>query len=98
MIPSAPVSGSPTALLLSHLDGVRATGRGWTARCPAHEDRSASLSVAEGRDGRALAKCFAGCEVHAILAAVGLELPDLFVERLRDASPASRAEAREAWQ
>jgi hypothetical protein len=95
---SQPAPGAPVVLLLSRLDGVRATGRGWSARCPAHEDRSASLSIAEGRDDRALVKCFAGCNVHAVLSAIGLELADLFAGGIRDTSPAGRAEARDAWQ
>ena len=98
MSPGAPLSGGPLDVLLSRLDGVRASGRGWVARCPAHQDRSASLSLAEGRDGRALVKCFAGCEVLAIARAVGLELADLFPERITDKSPMGRAEAREAWR
>jgi hypothetical protein len=54
---------------------------GLEARCPAHEDRRASLSVSEAHDGRALLKCHAGCEVAAILKALGLELRDLFPPR-----------------
>jgi len=38
----------------------------YTARCPAHDDRVASLSVAKGSDGRALVKCFAGCTVKRL--------------------------------
>jgi hypothetical protein len=33
---------------LDRLDRVKRSGSGWTARCPAHEDRHASLSVGEG--------------------------------------------------
>lgn len=52
-------------------------GRGsWT--CPAHEDRSPSLAVKAGNDGRVLVRCFAGCETPAVVAAVGLGLRDLF--------------------
>lgn len=91
------MTAPPLEVLLSRLDGVRASGRGWVAKCPAHIDRSASLSLAEGRDGRALVKCFAGCEVLDVLRAVGLELADLFPQRIADQSPAGRAEAREAW-
>lgn len=70
------------ATLLDRLDGVRANGPGrWVARCPAHEDRSPSLSIREVED-RTLLHCFAGCEVHDVLAAVGLELKDLFPEPL----------------
>jgi len=66
------------ATLLDRLDGVRANGPGrWLARCPAHEDRSPSLSIREA-DDRTLVHCFAGCEVHDVIAAVGLTLADLF--------------------
>jgi len=86
---------SPAETLLSRLDGVRATGPGkWTARCPAHTDRHPSLSIAEGADGRVLVHDFGGCDVHSILAAVGLEAFDLFPPRPRDLSPAERSELR----
>ncbi len=35
--------------------------RGWLVRCPAHEDKRASLSLANAPDGKLLAYCFAGC-------------------------------------
>lgn len=57
----------------------------FTARCPAHEDRSPSLSVAEGADGRALLHCHAGCETAAIVAALGLSWSDLFPDGHRHA-------------
>ena len=38
------------AALLARLDGVRRTSNGWIALCPAHPDRTASLSIAEGDD------------------------------------------------
>lgn len=88
----------PVGLLLDRLEGVKRSGKGWIARCPAHKDRSASLSVAEGRDGRVLMKCFAGCEALAVVRAIGLELADLFPERVTDTSPEGRAAAREAWR
>lgn len=66
---------------LSRLEGVRRTGPGrWMAKCCFHEDRSPSLSVGEGDDGRILIKCFAGCPPNEILGAVGLTLNDLFPE------------------
>ncbi len=46
-------------------------------RCPAHDDRSVSLSVKEGDDGRILLYCHAGCETKDICAALGLKLSDL---------------------
>jgi hypothetical protein len=51
------------------------------ARCPAHEDRIASLSVGEGDDGRILLHCQAGCEPSAVLSALGLAHGDLFSAR-----------------
>lgn len=48
------------------------------ARCPAHRDRNPSLSIAEGRDGRVLLTCFAGCAVTAILGTMHLRMKDLF--------------------
>lgn len=68
--------------LLSRLDGVRQTGPGrWIARCPAHADKRASLSIRELEDGRVLIHDFAGCSAHEMLAAVGLDMTDLFPER-----------------
>jgi 5S rRNA maturation endonuclease (ribonuclease M5) len=58
--------------------GSRRHGQDW--QCPAHEDRQASLSVKEGRDGKAVLHCHAGCPTQAVLAAVGLDWPDLFPE------------------
>lgn len=81
---------SVTDVLLSRLERVRRTGAGWTARCPSHDDRSASLSVAVGDDGRVLCHCFAGCEIHDVLGAIGLTIADLFPRRLDDASPEAR--------
>src|SRR5262249_23541996 len=62
---------TPIETLLAKLPGARKTGNGWSARCPAHDDRKASLSVSEGDDGRALVKCHAGCDTAAILSAIG---------------------------
>jgi hypothetical protein len=70
---------SAATKLLDRLDGVRQTGRGrWLARCPAHKDRTPSLSVRELDDGRVLLHDFAGCKVGHVLDALGLTLGDLF--------------------
>ena len=65
--------------LLQHFDKVRKTGRGWSARCPAHRDRSPSLSIAEGHTCWLL-KCWVGCDIYAIAGSVGLRVGDLRVE------------------
>lgn len=56
--------------------------RQWIGRCPAHDDRSPSLSVAEGREGRTLLFCHAGCELEAIARALSIDLRDLFADRV----------------
>lgn len=67
---------------LSMLDGVKRTGQGkWLAKCPSHEDRTASLAIRELDDGRILIHCFAGCDVHEVVGSVGLRIDDLFPPR-----------------
>jgi len=68
---------TPVELVLSRLPDVNRNGKGWMARCPAHEDQRPSLSISEGEDGRALVHCHAGCEPGAIVAALSLTLGDL---------------------
>jgi hypothetical protein len=53
--------------------------KGWySAKCPGHEDREASLGV-KGGDRGIILKCHAGCTAEAIVAALGLTLADLFL-------------------
>lgn len=59
--------------VLAHLAGVRRTGRGWSARCPGHPDRRASLSIRARDGGGVLIFCFAGCTYAEILRALRLE-------------------------
>lgn len=67
--------------ILDRLDGVRETGAGrWLARCPAHDDRSPSLSVRQ-LDDRWLVHCFAGCTATEVCQSVGLDLHDLLMEK-----------------
>lgn len=72
---------TPVEELLAKLPGAKKVGHGWSARCPAHEDRRASLSIAQSDDGTVLLKCHAGCDTAAVLAAVGLTLANLFTPR-----------------
>ena len=66
--------------VLGRLSGVLQRPGYWMAQCPAHEDRNPSLSVAEGRDARALLKCHAGCGLEAIVGAIELKDSDLFAK------------------
>jgi hypothetical protein len=58
---------------------ARKTPSGFSAKCPAHEDRVASLSIGQGQNG-IVVHCHAGCEVDTVLAAAGLTTKDLFDE------------------
>jgi len=70
------------SLVLSNLEGVRPNGgKGFAARCPAHEDRKPSLSVTQGDDGRALIHCHAGCGPEAVVSAMGLRMADIMAPK-----------------
>jgi len=48
------------------LGKARREGRGWRTTCPVHQGYS--LNLADGRDGKLLVKCWAGCAVEDIFA------------------------------
>lgn len=50
--------------------GGRKTNGGWTARCPAHDDRTPSLSIREADDNKVLVHCHAGCDQERVIAAL----------------------------
>src|SRR4051812_31383562 len=58
--------------VISKLDGVRESGDGWSAKCPAHDDQQNSLSIGVGDGGKVLLHCHAGCPYERIAALVGL--------------------------
>jgi len=70
---------------LLHLDGVRSSGEQWVARCPCRvDDKSPTLSIAEGRDGRVLVRCHRGgspCSLEQICEAAQVDVKDLHPPR-----------------
>jgi len=68
-------------ILLPRLEVARKTGATWMARCPAHEDREASLAVTYGTTQPVVLTCHAKCERDDILKALGLTWADLCNER-----------------
>ncbi|QPD06399.1 MAG: hypothetical protein Nkreftii_004173 [Candidatus Nitrospira kreftii] len=69
---------------LSRVDAVKDHGAGkWSAKCPAHKDRTPSLSIREG-ERAVLVKCWAGCSLEAIASRLGIKLKDLFFDSLAD--------------
>jgi hypothetical protein len=56
---------------------ARRVGANYMARCPAHEDKNPSLSIAQ-KDGKTLLNCMAGCATKDVLGARGLTFEDLY--------------------
>jgi hypothetical protein len=77
----------PIDLVLDRAGDFRKSGDGFLARCPLPEhgkglgDKSPSVSVKEGDDGRALVNCLGGCETEEVLRRWGLTMGDLFESR-----------------
>jgi|SRR5580704_918874 hypothetical protein len=67
-----------TAEIAGIFDARRVGAGKWMARCLGHPDLDPSLSIHEGRDGRTVLHCFAGCSVESVLQAAGLRMADLF--------------------
>ncbi len=64
--------------ILLQLQDVKQAGNSYIARCPAHDDEKASLSLSRGDDGRVLMYCHAGCAIEEICSTLGIKTRDLF--------------------
>jgi hypothetical protein len=68
--------------ILVHLQRAKETSAGqWLAQCPSHDDRTASLSIRSGDDGRVLLHCHAGCSPMSICRSLGIRIADLMPPR-----------------
>jgi putative DNA primase/helicase len=47
--------------------GGHKAGAGRMARCPAHNDRTPSLSICDAEDNKVLVRCHAGCEQERVI-------------------------------
>lgn len=63
---------------------MQRSGDEYKAKCPAHDDRTASLSVTRGESGAILVRCFAGCSYQQIIGALGLSASQLFPPKPRE--------------
>ena len=75
------VPSKPVERVLERVDNISQLSSGWSARCPAHDDRANSLSISEGTDGKALIFCHAGCDFERVVEGLGLRVRDLFARR-----------------
>jgi putative DNA primase/helicase len=80
-----------TAEAIAKALGARKAGCGWTARCPAHDDRSPSLSIRDADDNKVLVHCHAGCDQERVIAA--LRGRGLWAENARRAARHARHRA-----
>lgn len=86
---------------LDRLEGVHKYSRGgYRAKCPVgHSRKDGSLTINEGDNGSVILHCFAGCTVHEITGAVGMQVKDLFPPQpTRNMTRAERLELRESVQ
>lgn len=60
--------------ILRQLKNVKKSGGGWSARCPAHDDKHNSLSVSTGEDSKPLFHCHAGCSFENIISSLNITL------------------------
>lgn len=65
------------AALERHGSRVKQSGGYYTAQCPSHDDRTASLSISQGTKGAVL-NCHADCDTKTIVADLELNWPDVF--------------------
>jgi hypothetical protein len=69
----------------------RRAGAGWSSTCPAHDDRSPSLSIGIGDTGDAVVHCHAGCPLDLVMGALGLAKRDLFHDGQKSSAQARKA-------
>ena len=69
----------PIDIFLSRLPAYTRSGpASFKACCPAHDDKTPSLSIKRLPDGRLLIHCFAGCGAIDVLDSMGLDYGDLY--------------------
>src|SRR6266508_1333021 len=68
-------------------------GAGWQGHCPAHKDKSPSLSIDQGSDTRILLKCHTGCNIDSICSALGVTQADLFPPKQKQTKQTAQSQS-----
>jgi len=77
--------------LLSRLKKVKKTGNdSFIACCPAHDDKSPSMTIREVENGKLLIHCFAECSIENIIGSIGLDFDDIMPDKVDDEIRRSR--------
>lgn len=71
---------------------------GWLAPCPAHDDRSPSLSLVNSTDGRLLWHCFAGCASEDVRRALVAALDGDDSNETSEGSAPAREKVDSPWK
>lgn len=66
---------------ISRFEKRTATKDGVMVRCPAHDDGTASLAIGRSKEGGVVLHCHANCPTESVVAALGLEISDLFAKK-----------------
>ena len=75
---------APIIATLEALPGAKLRGSEHSVKCPAHDDRVASLTWTTNAEGAVLLKCHAGCDTEAVVGALEHRTADLFEPRDRE--------------
>lgn len=81
----------PIAKVLRALGLKRTRATQYSARCPAHDDSTASLSVGVNEAGVVGLHCHAGCNAEAVCEALNITVADLFPTTAKRATPKRKA-------
>lgn len=84
-----------------HANGNRTEGKGgghWMAQCPAHPDRTPSLSVSRGDEGQVLLNCFAGCNTGDVIAELGMPAAAMFTDFESSSASITPLHTIRAWK
>lgn len=78
--------------ILERLTKVRpSSNNSWRACCPGHGGTNpTALTIKEEPDGRILLHCFQGCSASDIMGAIGLDMAELFPEKIEDKKPVTK--------
>lgn len=80
------------------LKGRRYAAGKWFAKCPAHQERTGSLSITDMGNGRTRLHCFGGCTQKSVLEALGLGWADLTQDKPLDREALRAIEIERARQ
>jgi hypothetical protein len=71
--------------LLNKLNKVKRTSTNqYIACCPAHDDKSPSLSITDKGDGKILINCYAGCGTEDVLDSIGMSFEDIMPPKVME--------------